>query len=238
MNRKWIIGILLMMAMAIVFTGCKTEPTEEVMDDQMIENEMEEEMKDDMESEEMKDDMESDEMKDDMESEEMKDDKESDEMKDDMESDTMMDDMDTMMNEGPKAPAFSLLSVEGKQVKLEDFNKDKVMVKFWASWCSICLAGLDEIDELSGQMNDFKILTIVSPGHNGEKGTEAFIQWFETKGTENMVVLLDEGGEISKKYGIRGYPTTAFIGSDGVLVNQFPGHIDKANIVNLFEGIK
>ncbi len=177
-------------------------------------------------------------MKDDMETDEMKDDMESDEMKDDMESDTMMDDMDAMMNEGPQAPEFSLLSVEGKQVKLEDFNKDKVMVKFWASWCSICLAGLDEIDELSGEMNDFEVLTIVSPGHNGEKNTEAFIQWFETRGTENMVVLLDEGGEIAKEYGVRGYPTTAFIGSDGVLVKQFPGHIDKANIVNLFEGIK
>ncbi|AEW77544.1 phosphoribosylformylglycinamidine synthase [Aggregatibacter actinomycetemcomitans ANH9381] len=45
-----------------------------------------------------------------------------------------------------------------------------VYVKMWASWCPICLAGLAEINELSGEPNkNFDVITIVSPGKKGEK---------------------------------------------------------------------
>ena len=62
-------------------------------------------------------------------------------------------------------------------VTLDQYKGKNVYVKMWASWCPICLAGLAEIDELSADQNkDFAIITIVSPGHKGEKSAQDFIQ--------------------------------------------------------------
>lgn len=183
----------------------------------------------------MEDDVEEDMMKDDVEEDMMEDDVEEDMMEDDVEVDMMEDDM--MKNEGEIAPVFSLKDVNGDMVSLADFEGEKVYVKYWASWCSICLAGIDDVDTLSNN-EDFKVITIVSPGFKGEKETEDFIKWWPSLNTENIVVLLDENGEYAQEYGVRGYPTSAYIGSDGVLVQVAPGHSSNENIIEKMSAIK
>ena len=81
-------------------------------------------------------------------------------------------------------------------------------IKFWASWCSICLAGLDEVNTLASENNDFEVITIVSPGFRGEKNSEDFKKWFSGLEYKNLTVLLDEEGTIANKYEVRGYPTS------------------------------
>lgn len=161
-------------------------------------------------------------------------------MKDDMASDNMEkhDDMMSAMNEGEMAEMFELTALDGSTVNLADLKGEKVYVKFWASWCSICLSGLGELDELSAMDTDYKVLTIVSPDYNGEKDTEKFKAWFEKQGHDHLTVLLDEGGEITRAFGVRGYPTSAFIGTDGVLVKTYPGHVGNDMIKETFMDIK
>jgi thiol-disulfide isomerase/thioredoxin len=197
---------------------------------------MNEEMKDEeMKDEEMNDEeMNDDAMKDeDMKDEEMKD----EEMKDDQMKDDNMEDTAMMTNEGPDAPVFALTSLKGEQVALEALKGDKVYVKFWASWCSVCLAGMEELDMLAAEATDFKVYTIVAPGHNGEQDKEDFITWFKELGYENIEVLFDETGEIQKAYGLRAVPSSAYIGSDGVLVKFAPGHMSNDVIYSFFENI-
>lgn len=55
------------------------------------------------------------------------------------------------MNEGPMAPNFELMDLEGNTLALKDLKGEKVYIKFWASWCPICLSGLEELDTLAGQ---------------------------------------------------------------------------------------
>lgn len=157
---------------------------------------------------------------------------------DTMMTEEVMDKEDSMMNEGVMAPDFSLMDLEGNTVSLAELKGEKVYIKFWASWCSICLSGLDEIDELSAEMNDFKVLTIVAPNYNGEQAEDAFKEWFKTRDADKMTVLLDHDGMVTKAFNVRGYPTSVFIGSDGVLVQAFPGHVSSEQIKNFFEEIK
>lgn len=191
----------------------------------------EDEMKDEMvkDGDMAKDDM----AKDDMDSGHSDDmDKEGDMKKDDMDEEKAM-----MTNEGEQAPGFELMALDGSTVNLEDLKGQKVYVKFWASWCSICVSGLPELDDLSGSNETFTVLTIVSPGASGEKSAEAFKEWFAGKNTKNIVVLFDEGGEVRREYGVRGVPTSAYIGSDGVLVKTMPGHVGNDQIRASFEDI-
>lgn len=142
-----------------------------------------------------------------------------------------------MMNEGEMAPDFSLQDVKGNTVRLADFKGEKVYVKYWASWCSICLAGMEEVDTLSTN-EDFTVITIVTPGFSGEKSSEDFIKWLPSLETNNLVVLLDEEGAYAKEFGVRAFPTSAYIGSDGVLVHVLPGQVSNKIISEKMSVIK
>jgi len=143
-----------------------------------------------------------------------------------------------VMNTGKKAIDFELKDLQGKSHKLSDYAGKKVYIKYWASWCSICLAGLNEINTLSSGNSDFEVITIVSPGFRGEKKSEDFKKWFSGLEYKNITVLLDEEGTISNKYEVRGYPTSSFIGSDGILVKTLPGHKSNEDIIAEFKNVK
>lgn len=143
-----------------------------------------------------------------------------------------------IMNTGSMAEDFTLMDTKGNRMMLSELKGEKVYLKFWASWCSICLAGLEDVNQLSAEMNGFKVITIVSPGYKGEQNEEDFIQWFEGVDSNDMTVLLDVDGKIAKAYGIRAYPTSFFVGSDGILVKSQIGHIDNAAIQAIMAEIK
>lgn len=145
---------------------------------------------------------------------------------------------EAVVNTGSEAPLFKLNDLEGNAVDLAALKGEKVYVKFWASWCPICLAGMEEVDKLAAEEQDFRILTVVAPDTNGEKSKEDFIQWFGgVEEGKNLTVLLDEGGDITRAYGVRGYPTNVLIGSDGTLVKTLPGHLENERIKELMSGI-
>lgn len=125
------------------------------------------------------------------------------------------------------ASDFEMLDLAGNTVKLSDFSGENVYIKYWASWCPICLGGLEDINTLSGEDTDFKILTIVSPGHKGEKNAEDFKTWFAgVENTANITVLLDEKGTYTALAGVRGYPTSEWIDKDQNILSITPGHQD------------
>ena len=116
------------------------------------------------------------------------------------------------------------------------FGKDgkPTYVKFWASWCPICLSGLEDINSLSKEMKDFEVVTVVSPGLVGEKKTEDFKKWYKSLGYKNIKVLLDEKGELTKMLNVRVYPTSAVLNKSGKVEKVLPGHLEKAEIKKLF----
>ena len=142
-------------------------------------------------------------------------------------------------NNGDAAPDFELVDINGKSHNLSEYEGKKVYIKFWASWCSICLAGMGELNELAGEENDFAVLSIVSPSSNAEKNSKSFKKWFKgVENTENVQVLLDEGGPVFEDYGVLAYPTSVYIGSDGVLVKSSPGHFSNEQIRETFDTIQ
>lgn len=142
------------------------------------------------------------------------------------------------MNQGELAPDFNLPDIDGNMYKLSDQKGKKVYIKYWASWCPICLAGLSEIDELSNTSEDYEIVTVVSPGHNGEKNKEDFIKWFKSLNYKNIKVLVDESGKFIEDYGIRSTPTNVIVGSDGVLVKVAPGQLNKETLDQIYKEVQ
>ena len=139
---------------------------------------------------------------------------------------------------GEEVPNFELTGVDGKTYRLSDYKGKKVYLKFWASWCSICLASLSDTDELAKEeSDDYVILTVVSPGQKGEQAEEAFKKWYQGLDYKNLPVLLDPSGKLLASYGVRSYPTQAFIDKEGKLVKTQPGFMDKETILKTLKSI-
>jgi thiol-disulfide isomerase/thioredoxin len=132
-----------------------------------------------------------------------------------------------MTNEGKQAPAFEFVDFDGNIVNNASLKGKKVYLKYWASWCSVCRASLPEVDKLFIQDKDFTVYTVVTPNANGEMSQDEFITWFEDLEQKNIKVVFDMKGQAAKEFGVRAFPTSIFIGSDGVLIQTAPGH--KAN---------
>ncbi|MGM0837349.1 MAG: redoxin family protein [Bacillota bacterium] len=141
------------------------------------------------------------------------------------------------MNQGEPAPMFALKDLNGNDVMLSDYKGEKVYVKYWASWCSICLSGLEDLDMLAGKDNGFRVISIVTPNYKGEQSAEDFTKWFNSQPYENMTVLLDHEGVWAREFGLRGYPSSYYIGSDNILAKSSPGHVDNETITESFEEI-
>ncbi|WP_039043072.1 redoxin family protein [Sporosarcina sp. ZBG7A] len=131
---------------------------------------------------------------------------------------------------------YNLEDLDGSTVNLADYEGKNVYVKFWASWCPICLAGLEEVNALAAEDTDFEVLTVVAPGYNNEKKKDAFVKWY--KGVENvqdLPVLMDEGGDLVKEFEVRGYPTSAFINKKGELVKTQAGQLSNNQIKEMMD---
>lgn len=129
---------------------------------------------------------------------------------------------------------IQLKDLNNNIVMLDQYKGKNIYVKMWASWCPICLAGLAEIDELSAKKDkDFTIITVVSPSHKGEKDTEKFIEWYKGLDYKNIIVLLDEQGEIIKRAKVRGYPSNLFLDADLNLKKSVPGHLTAEQITQM-----
>lgn len=144
---------------------------------------------------------------------------------------------DAMMD-AEMTSVFDYTDFDGNTVSSKDFEGKKVYIKYWASWCPICLGGLEDIDKLSMMDNDFVVLTVVTPGYKGEKSTAEFKEWYNGLEYKNIKILFDQDGKVAKELGVKGFPTSAYISSEGALVKVSPGHFDNAAITESFTSIK
>ena len=129
---------------------------------------------------------------------------------------------------------FELMDVKGDTYKLSELQGKKVYVKFWATWCSICLAGMGEFSELNDSYqdnDDVLILTVVAPGTSGEMQADQFKDWFTGQGY-SFKALLDDGDPVMREYGIRGFPTSVFISTTGNVSETMIGHVANDVVVS------
>ena len=43
---------------------------------------------------------------------------------------------------------FKFQTLDGKGVSLSEYKGKKIYIKFWATWCPTCLAGLQDVTDL------------------------------------------------------------------------------------------
>ncbi len=134
---------------------------------------------------------------------------------------------------------FELKDLEGNIHKLEDYKGKKVLIEFWASWCHICVDNMPHISELVKDENKgFEVITVIAPEIGGEQSLDNFKKWFKEKGYTNIPVLVDEGGQLQRAYGVRAFPTNVILDSNHNVDTVIPGAIPDENLRQIFSELK
>ena len=109
-----------------------------------------------------------------------------------------------------------------------DPNKP-TLVKFWASWCPLCLGTLEETEEwrTDPKFADLNVVTVASPGHLNEKEDGDFSTWYAGVQADypKLPVLSDPSGQLIEKLGVQVYPSWAILDKNGNLVHLVKGNI-------------
>ena len=123
---------------------------------------------------------------------------------------------------GKPAPKFTLKRLEGDAYKLDDsLGKEVVVLDFWATWCGPCIKALPEVMAAVAEFDgDVRLIAV-----NQQEAASKVSGFLQAKGWD-LDVVLDQNRQkpVSKKYGVKGIPTTFVIGKDGNVVMMHSGY--------------
>src|SRR5215813_4342402 len=111
---------------------------------------------------------------------------------------------------GRDAIAFALEDLDGNRVDLQSLKGKVALLDFWASWCGPCVAELPHIEKLHRDLKD-QGLVVLGVNNEDAEVARAFVK---RKGY-TFTTLVDEGREVSMKYGVSGIPHVFIIDREG-----------------------
>jgi thiol-disulfide isomerase/thioredoxin len=119
------------------------------------------------------------------------------------------------------APAFSITTLDGRQVSLDSLAGKVVLIDFWATWCGPCRESLPRIREIAQKFSG-EPLVVMSISLDKD---EAKWKDFVAKNNMTWMQYRDGGfdGQISKLFGVEAIPHTFTIDADGVLQEEHVG---------------
>lgn len=112
---------------------------------------------------------------------------------------------------GAPAPDFELERLSGGTLRLDGLRGQPVVVNFWATWCIPCETEMPLLQDRYDEHPGLKILAV----NFAEPAAD--VQAFVDKNELTFEVLLDPRAIVQSAYRVRGYPTTYFIDSEGVV---------------------
>ena len=127
-----------------------------------------------------------------------------------------------------------------KDINLQDVdlykNKGKIMVlNFWATWCAPCKDEMPSLDLLKSNkdLNNLKIF----PVNVGQDNVKKAKKFFDDLNIKNLDLYFDENINLTKKFALRGIPTSILLNKNGKEFARVIGSID-FNEQNFVEWLK
>jgi peroxiredoxin len=137
-----------------------------------------------------------------------------------------------LLANGALAPDFAMRTVDDKEVRLADFKGKVVVLDFWATWCTPCIASFPHTQKLAAKYKDQDVVVLAS----GTSDTiAAFKKWIPANQPKypDMVFVFDpnerDSATFEKRasaslYHVSGIPTQFVIGRDGKVVASIVGN--------------
>ncbi len=131
---------------------------------------------------------------------------------------------------GRKVPNFTYSDLNNEMRELKDFKGKVIFLRFWADWCPYCDVEMPIIDRVYNEMRDkgFVVLAV------NVKQSAATAKAYTQKLKLSYPIALDQKGEISEQYSVRGIPMNFLINREGVLKDLLVGDISDESMLKNF----
>lgn len=121
-----------------------------------------------------------------------------------------------------KTPPFLLKDVNGREYKAETLRGKKVVLNFWATWCAPCKEELPSLQIFSDLQNPEQVLVLTINVKEPPSRAQRFMQNYQI----NLPLISDPQGEWAQKFGVKVYPTTLLLDTQGQIKWRVMGEVD------------
>jgi peroxiredoxin len=123
---------------------------------------------------------------------------------------------------GSVAPDFTLDTIDGTTISLDDFRGRVVVLDFWTTWCLGCVQEVPIMNEFANWADQQELpITVIAVNTYPNKDQVLHLKQVRSYLADNdidMMVGLDPSGTpVAKDYGVRSFPSNVIINSDGVV---------------------
>ena len=115
---------------------------------------------------------------------------------------------------GQPAPAFTLTTIDGKTVRLDDYRGKTLVINVWGSWCSPCRL---ETPDLVAESRADAPRGVVFLGVDTTETAGVVRAFAAAKDITYPQAVTTSTSDFARDYDIRNFPTTLVIGPDGTL---------------------
>lgn len=134
--------------------------------------------------------------------------------------------MDVEMEAPPRpepfpAPEFTLSDLEGNKVSPSDYKGKTLIINFWATWCIPCIQEMPDLEKLYKERKSEGLELLMV---NAKESKDVVKKYIDEKGY-TFRVLLDEKGDVMRKYQVFGLPSTYFIDEKGIVQYFYMGQL-------------
>ena len=119
---------------------------------------------------------------------------------------------------------ITFLDIKNKELNLNDYKGNLIILNFWATWCAPCKDEMPSLDLLTENpnLNNIKIFPI----NIGKDTNQKSLTFFEDLNIKNLEVYFDPPNTLAKKFKLRGLPTTIFFNKEGLEFARIIGSIN------------
>lgn len=132
-----------------------------------------------------------------------------------------------------EAPQVSFTDLQGEQFTTQDLRGKVVLVKFWATDCTTCVAQMPDNIKNYQQYADqgFDIIAVAM-----KHDPLDYVKNFTSSRELPFTVVSDSNGEIAKAFGdIRLTPTAFLLDKQGRIIKRYLGNYDKQEFTQTVE---
>ena len=119
------------------------------------------------------------------------------------------------------APAQLGIDAAGRSWNLAEQRGRALLINFWASWCEPCREEMPSLQRLAtSRAADLQVLTV------SFKDPLASAQRFISQSGLQLPVMRDEEGTLARQWGVRVFPSTVLVDSEGIVRSTVRGAVD------------
>ena len=130
---------------------------------------------------------------------------------------------------------LTILDDQNNQLNLSDYKGNILLLNFWATWCAPCKEEMPSLDLLKSNkdLNNLKIF----PVNVGQENVKKAKKFFDDMNIKNLNLYFDENINLTKKFALRGIPTSILLNKNGKEFARVIGALE-FNEENFIEWLK